>query len=352
MIIAFFISSLKNRAGIERMTIDLANLLSAYHQIYIVSLAEIHTNSIPFTLNKDVTLISLNHEFSWFNVKLISRVRKLVKNIKPDIIVSDAVHIVSITAPALIGLGIPNISWEHFNMKAASRIGFIWRLVAPWLVSKTVVLTHADEKEYKLHLAPNITTIYNFTNIGNQQLTSNCENKIMIAVGRHEQQKGFDLLIRAWAKAETLDWKLKIVGSGSKYNENIELAKVLNVKDSIEFIPNTDCIEKEYIDSSCFVLSSRFEGLVLALIEAKMMGLPSICFDCPYSPKEVIENGIDGWLVESENVDSLSKKISEVIINPLQLRNMGHMAKQDAEKRFSKNSALKQWEQLFLILKK
>ena len=136
---------------------------------------------------------------------------------------------------------------------------------------------------------------------------------------------------------------LTIVGEGELKESNINLAKELGVSDSVVFKTSTPDIAKEFQNASCFVLSSRYEGLVLVLIEAKMMGLPSICFDCPNSPREVIRHGIDGWLVPPENIDALAKEIELRLKDTVTLRLAGEKARTDALKRYSPEAIKSQW---------
>ena len=123
----------------------------------------------------------------------------------------------------------------------------------------------------------------------------------------------------------------------------MKLAKDLGLTDRIEFVEATPDIAHEFQSASCFVLSSRFEGLVLVLIEAKMMGLPCISFDCPNSPREVIRDGVDGVLVPAEDVEALSKTLTMTLQDFGKLKEMGKYAREDALKRYGSEAVVKQW---------
>lgn len=349
MNILLFAEALINRAGIERMTVELAGLLADEHDVSIVLIRSYDSNQSPYKIDSSVKVISLNSKFSGLNIKNIRAFRKIVKSINPDVIISVAVPMVRIVAPAICGLGIKHIAWEHFNLYAGSRKGVMWRLLSARLVDKTVVLTEADAKDYQDRQAPNIIAIPNFTSIGKNE-PSECENKILLAVGRHDNQKGFDMLIKAWAKVGRSDWKLKIVGNGKLKEKHKALASDLNVQESIIFVDSTDNIAHEFQSASCFILSSRFEGLVLVLIEAKMMGLPCISFDCPNSPREIIRDGIDGWLVENGNIDALAERITLTISAPHLLPSYGQKARQDAFARYSPQAVKSMWSNLLTQL--
>lgn len=340
---------LHNRAGIERMTVDLANLLSDEYEVMIVVIDSFSYETCPFKINKKVKVVSLNTSFKKsfknFNVPIIKALRKIFKEERPKAVITVATPLVRLTAPACFGLKIRNIAWEHFNIYAGSKMGTLFKTVAPWFVKNTVVLTKEDERDYQVNYAPRVLTIPNFTNIG-ENLPSKCEKKVVLAVGRHAPQKGFDMLIKAWAKTDAPGWKLRIVGSGDDKQKNEQLAKNLGVWERIEFAEAHPGIAQEFQNASCFVLSSRFEGLVLVLIEAKMMGLPCISFNCPNSPKEVIHNGKDGWLVPKEDIDALAKEMTLRLSNLEALKKAGEEGRKDALERYSPYAVKNEWIKL------
>ncbi len=347
--VTLFCEGLHNRAGIERMTVELANLLVKSYAVDIVVIDRFSFESCPYAIDKGVKVVSLNAEFKkslWnFNLGVIKGLRKHLIKGHTDVIITVATPLVRISAPAIIGLGIKNIGWEHFNIHAGSRIGCLFKIAASWMADVTVALTEADAKSFRALHGRNIVAIPNFTSIGENE-PARCENKVLLAVGRHEPQKGFDMLIKAWAKADAPGWKLRIVGDGSEKEDNKNLAISLGVAGTIEFRDSTPEVAKEFQDASCFVLSSRFEGLVLVLIEAKMMGLPCISFDCPESPKEILHDGIDGILVPPENVDALASAITSALGNHDSLREMGQAGRRDAILRYSPAAIEDKWREI------
>lgn len=139
------------------------------------------------------------------------------------------------------------------------------------------------------------------------------------AVGRLVEQKGFDMLIQAYAQARTKNSrlpKLIIVGIGEQLDELNRLAESLNVQEYVEFYGFTDNPYYIIRNAQAFILSSRHEGMPTALVEAMYLNTPVIAFDCPTGPSELIENGSNGFLVEANNVD----KLADAIIQYEQLR--------------------------------
>lgn len=357
MKVLLFAESLKNRAGIERMTVELANLLLITYDVTILLIDKFNRAECPFSLYPSVNVSSLNsafnkpfHSFDLLNIRNIYLFRKQIKDIKPDVLITVATPLVRISAIGILGLKIKHIAWEHFNLSAGSYLGSIYKKISTRFVDGTVVLSEADKMAFEKGNSAKIFFIPNFTSIGKFYSEKVERKHILLAVGRHAQQKGFDLLLNAWAKVVAPGWKLRIVGSGEEFESNVLLSNQLGIADSVEFLPNTSNISQEFLSASCFVLSSRYEGLVLVLIEAKSLGLPCISFDCPHSPREVIRDGVDGWLVSDGDIDKLAECITDKLSHPSVLITAGEESRKDALARYSPNAVFSQWNRLIQTL--
>lgn len=126
-----------------------------------------------------------------------------------------------------------------------------------------------------------------------------------LAVGRLENQKGFDLLIQIMAQYDKFskNWSLSIVGSGSQRDMLIEMIDNYGLGNRITLIPHAKSLDEYYKQADVFLLSSRYEGMPLVLLEAQGVGLPIISFDCLTGPSEVIDHEENGFLVEPGNID-------------------------------------------------
>jgi len=182
---------------------------------------------------------------------------------------------------------------------------------------------------------------------------STCENKIAIAVGRYTEQKGFDLLIKAWKIVEHKhpDWHLNIYGGGDK-----DFYKKLATEEGLKTIYCHDAVKdiySRYQESSIFVLSSKYEGFGLVLAEAMSCGVPAVSFACPCGPKDIINNGQDGYLIENGNIIELAAKICKTIENEKLRIEMGYNARKNII-RFEEGAIMTQWINLMneLIAKK
>lgn len=194
-----------------------------------------------------------------------------------------------------------------------------------------VALTQGDADDWRriatrVEVIPNPVTLYPDT------VKEYHHSRRIIAVGRLHRQKGFDMLIDAFSLVQKKcpQWSVSIFGGGE--DEKVLKQRILDAKmqDCIFINSPTQDIYSEYQNSDFLVLSSRYEGFGLVLIEAMSCGIPCVAFDCPYGPKDVIEDGYNGLLVDNENVESLAEKILWMCNNPEKCEAMGVVARKSA----------------------
>ncbi|MDE5438556.1 glycosyltransferase family 4 protein [Elizabethkingia meningoseptica] len=208
-----------------------------------------------------------------------------------------------------------------------------------------VVLTEED-KSYWGNLS-NIEVIPNANSFIPSDRAS-LMNKRVIAVGRYDYQKGFDGLIKIWKTIydHNPDWRLDIFGNGPLKDELQDMIKDLNLLDIVQLHPPVKNIVKEYLESSILVMTSRYEGLPMALLEAQACGLPMVAYACKCGPKDIIKDGINGYLIPEGEYQLMSDKLL-TIINNIELRKkMGTMAEQLSHN-FSEEYVMKLWTNLF-----
>lgn len=177
---------------------------------------------------------------------------------------------------------------------------------------------------------------------------SHCTSHQVIAVGRYDRQKGFDLLISAWRKVVEVhpDWTLRIFGDGPLRSALQEQVMVEGVSDTCHLEYPVKNIDDKYAESSIFVLSSRYEGFGLVIIEAMACGLPVVSYTCPCGPLDILKHGEDGLLVEKENVDALARNICRLIENETERKQMGIHARTNVQRYQMSNIAVL-WKNLF-----
>lgn len=212
-------------------------------------------------------------------------------------------------------------------------------------LDRLVVLTEKDKESWvELNNVVVIPDPLSF-----QPLTrSELNNKRVIAVGRYSYEKGYDMLLTAWKKVAQScpGWRLDIFGDGDRSSLE-QLIESLNIdRDTCALHGRTADIEKEYVDSSLFVCSSRFEGFGMVIVEAMACGLPVVSFDCPWGPGSIISDGDDGVLVENANVDALADKIIQVLNSEESMQELAKNAIDKSNKYKLESIALK-WKSLF-----
>jgi glycosyltransferase involved in cell wall biosynthesis len=174
---------------------------------------------------------------------------------------------------------------------------------------------------------------------------------VAVAAGRLNSQKGFDLLIRAWAQvAERCpDWRLEIYGSGPERPALERLIGDYGLADRVALEGRTRALGAAMAAASLYVLSSRFEGFGLVLVEAMGKGLPVVSFDCPRGPSDIVRDGIDGLLVPPEDVSALAQSILALIENEPRRRRLAKAALDKAD-RYRTEAIAPRWDALLADL--
>ena len=212
-------------------------------------------------------------------------------------------------------------------------------------LDKFVVLTEEDKSQWQelsnIEVIPDPLSFHTET-------VSPLTSKRVIAVGRYVYQKGFDLLLHAWAIVEkqNQEWELAIYGQGERepYEQLIDELKI-NRKRCHLYGPTND-IKQEYLNSSVFAFSSRFEGFGMVLVEAMSCGLPVVSFDCPCGPKDIISNNTDGILVPNGEVEELADSLLYFINHVEEIRHFSTNA-QVKSKQYSLDVLSLRWINLF-----
>lgn len=197
-----------------------------------------------------------------------------------------------------------------------------------------VVLTVDDEREYGDMLARSGTKVVRVPN-ALPELTgerSELRRPAIVAAGRLTPQKGFDLLIPAFAQVAQAhpDWQLRIYGSGRQRGRLRALVLEHELYNNVMLMGATEHLGEELREASIFALSSRFEGFGMVIIEAMSKGIPAVSFDCPRGPSEIISDGVDGLLVENGDVDAFARTLTSLVEDEQGRRRMGAAALEKA----------------------
>ena len=372
--IVYCTPSLYMAGGVERV---LTLKASYFAEVYGYNITIITTDGTDkdffFSLSPKVKVVNLNIDFEemWhhsFFKRLLLYItkerlfkKKLTKElicIKPDITISllrREINFLTDIRDNSKKIGEIHINRAHYRNFTPNRTNPVKNLFAKyWMcglvkrikrLDRFVVLTEYDRQAWqdipRVDVIPNPLPFY-------PDLDNAPRRKRVIAIGRYFDEKGYDLLLKAWAIVEKRcnDWELAIYGDGNKsYYEKI--ASSLNLdKRRCQLYNSIHEVQKEYLDSSLFVCTSRFEGFGMGIIEAMACGLPVVAFDCLWGPRSIITNTEDGVLVENGNVKMFAEAILYLIDNPEKLNKMSDNARKNVW-RFNIESIALKWKKLF-----
>jgi len=372
--IAYCIPSLDHSGGMERVLTTKANYLADQlgYDVSIIITDDKGTDPyFPLSEKVQVFQLDVNIDSLWkyptwkrlylYKKKMMLYKRRLVqclKLIKPDITISLLRREINFLCDIKDGSAkLGEIHFGRYRYREANFSflpQFVNQLITKrWMaqldqkvqqLDRFVVLTHEDAYYWKglsnLAVIPNPITI-------ERGDVSACSSKQVIAVGRYTHQKGFDLLIYAWQIVHKRhpNWTLNIYGGGDN-NVYQALVSKLSLNESVICHRQVNDILKKYVRCSIFILSSRFEGLPLVLMEAMSVGLPCVSFACPCGPRDIIHDGEDGILCENGNIQALAEGICKLIEDESLRKEMGRKAAINIQ-RYNLDIIMQQWDQLF-----
>jgi glycosyltransferase involved in cell wall biosynthesis len=258
----------------------------------------------------------------WTDVQLVRKLRELASGVV--IGTRPAYNLVAarLAPPGVVTVGVENMNFHSHRRRLAREMRREFRRF-----DAVVVLTAEDARDYHAELNGSPTRIEQIPNalpeLGGG--TAALEEKAVVAAGRLTGQKGFDLLIRAFARVarERPDWQLRIYGDGRQREKLERLIADLGLDGSVRLMGATSHIGEELARGSVFALSSRFEGFGMVLVEAMSKGLPVVSFDCPRGPSEIVDDGVDGVLVPNGDVDAFASALLALIDDEERRRALG-----------------------------
>ncbi len=327
--------------GAERVAATLANhWVGLGDEMSLVTVAS--SSSDFYELDRRIERVALDLSRSsknWRqslsnNLRIVRALRATIRSLKPDVVVSfvDVVNIRVLIAA--LGTGVPVIVEEHIDPTVYSigKLAAILRRLLYWRARTVVVLTDGVAQwatrivaRKAIRVIPNPIS-KQFGNLHEPRAHASRYN--LIAMGRMESQKGFDLLLKAFAQCADAHpaWTLNIIGQGSERDRLSALANEIGIAHRVKLQGLVKEPEKMLRQADMFVLSSRFEGFPMALLEAMACGLPVLSFDCRSGPGEIIRDGFDGILVPPEDVDALAKAMSHLMGAESERKRLGEHA--------------------------
>ncbi|MBA2947592.1 glycosyltransferase family 4 protein [Streptomyces sp. PSKA28] len=288
--------------------------------------------------------------YRYFNRHVEDAVIAYVASLRDGVLVTTRPALNFLAARHATG-GVIRVAQEHMN-HGTHRVDVQRRIVECYPEFDAVaVLTERDRQDYE-QLLPG-TRVIRIPNAVHtlDQIPSRPESKIAVAAGRLFPQKGFDLLIPAWARLveKYPDWQLRIYGSGEKKAELRALIEEHHLYNHVFLMGHTDRLDDELAKASFYVLSSRFEGLPMVMIEAMSHALPVVAFDCPTGPADVLTHGVDGLLVPAQDTDALADAMGRLMADQELRAEMGVAALMTSAS-YGPGSVHPRWEALFTEL--
>lgn len=364
MRLTLVVSSLAS-GGAERVMAILANHWAKDgHDITIVTFAS--ATEDRYSLSPAVTRIALNLMLQSRtparalrnNWRRVRQLRRAIQTSRPHAVISFLSTTNVLTLAATRNLGLPVVVAERIDPREEP-------LAAPWAGMRRLLYPRAnalvvqtpDVADWavrlvaadKVHVIPNpilpVTCSSEDDPAAPEWLTGlGCT---VLAMGRLTRQKGFDLLLQAFAKClpRHPEWSLVILGEGEERHSLETLARDLGISDHVVLPGHVSEPARVLRHADLFVLASRYEGFPNALLEAMVWGVPVIATDCPSGPRHIVRDGVDGLLVSREDVEALALAMQHLMSMPDTRHQFGARAV-DVVQRFSIGDVLHRWSHL------
>lgn len=374
MKIVYCLQALHRRGGIERVLTTKANYLAALgHEVHIVTTDQ-RDGTIAFELDPRIQLhdLGLNYELDndlgrFGRLKALlqkrplhrERLSRLLRELKPDITVSTFFQEASLL-PSLSD-GSKKVLEMHssrltpvlmypkeryiFRLLGRLRIWANERLARKY--DRVVILTHEELPLW--HKLSNVCVIPNALPFTAENLSADMSSKRVIAVGRFEYQKNFKELIDIWAllpEEIRHEWHLDIYGDGYHRWAYMDQIEALSLSNSVSIHKPSGEIKQRYLEHSIYCMTSHYEGLPMVLLEAQTLGLPVVTYACPSGAKDIVSDGVDGFLVAAGDKRAFVERLLSLMQDEDLRRRMGVQA-QVASKRFALDKVMAQWLSLF-----
>lgn len=356
--------------GIENAIITLANLLCEKYEVEILSVYRLYKEPV-FDLDKRVKVNYISNikpnkkemlyylkkkNFSMLfkglgasahtgyvkYIKTAYILRKLETNV---IISTRTVH--NLLVSMFVKKGIKKIAWEHSHHNNNKR--YIRNLVRS---CKNVDYLVPVSKElgdfYEQYLGKKVYNIPNcLDSMPSKPSKLGATN--LISVGRLSKEKGYDDLLRLFKRVNMKhpDWRLNIIGDGIMKDDLLNLSRELKLGDKVVFhgYQNKDYINDCLSNSSIYVMTSHTECFPLVLMEAMSFGVPCLSYTSAQGANEIIDDGINGYLIKNRNEDEMIEKIDALIENKKLRTSLGKNAREKS-KEYSGEVILQKWDKL------
>lgn len=365
MKIVYLNANYTRSGGTEKILCQKANyLIEKGYDVSIITLLKA-TNQPFFSYDKRIHIYELNMDSENTNKQnialFINKLDEALLEIKPDISIATDMRLGKYLYRASDSS--KKILESHFSkFKRKNKLSWlnsfsIGHLIVNLFVYKQtqiikkfdqyVVLTYEDREQWR-NLKQAVTVIPNVVEY-QEPINIDYSSKQIIGVGRLSGQKAWDHLIDIWSKLAKKypEWQVKVYGDGEKKNELNKLIKAHKIEDSFTINPATPDIIQKYKESSIFVMTSRYEGLPMVLIEAMSLGLPTVTYKYKCGPKDYITDQQTGYLIDLFNKNMFAEVLAKLMDNEEIRCKVGKAAQRDITPKLNKDRIMNEWISLF-----
>jgi amylovoran biosynthesis glycosyltransferase AmsD len=355
--VAVLINDMNAAGGIQRVAANLVRDLRPWYDTVLLSVEALKKSPVFYEKGLDFQSLSRDRRFGGslgrfsFLAGTGLPLRRWVEREQVDTVLAIWYEWAALAAVAL-PRRVKRIGCEHISFDDATPKMRRLRAITYRHLDCAVSLTDEDQP-HLARICRDVRTIPNYVRHFDPAPYAERE-KILLTVGHLDGRKGVDRLL--WGLKPALlahpDWKLVVVGGGERghtdwgYMDYVSvLLNVLELQGRVEFHPATSRIDDWYRRASLYVMGSRREGLPMVLIEAKAHGLPVVAFDCPTGPKEIVRDGMDGFLIDNDS-EAFAAAAASLMADPALRLRMSAAAQEDVARRFSPEQVLGQWRAL------
>lgn len=359
MRIILTVACIHKMGGTEKATVDLANLLASdsKNEVIIVSYYKKMSTKYEwsnYNINKTIKVIYfdsktdyLNLDFRLYKLQQILnsyRFSYYLRKLKPSSVIHSQIENVGKIKNARNNL---IIHTSYQAIKQSNLAKYLLKIQKRFL-DNIVLLSPEDAEDLNKDLRLKKGVYIPNTLDLEIKMRTNLENKKIIFLGRlNNSVKQIDHIIKAISivkeNQKLGDWKLHIYGEGEDYNFLSELIKKSRLENQAILVGKTSNIDDTLKKSDIMILTSKYEGLPMSLLEGAGSGLALISYDCSNSIKYIIENKINGYIIPQDNIIELASKLQIMIENDDLRKKMGNNSLLIMEGNFDNKNILKKW---------
>lgn len=350
--ICFFSGDITRSGGTERVSARLANALKegGEYEVCFLSITE-QAEKTFYPIDPEIERYKLARKWMAPGPKyipIIGKLRKFLKEKKIDIIIDIDIVLDILSIPATRGLNTKVVSWEHFNCEHEQSV--LYRRLISKLTTRfsdyIITLTEEDKNNYQKILGrkTGISAIYNMPPEMRRNEGASMEN-VIVTAGRLTYQKGTEYLAKVAVPVlkKHSDWKWLVLGDGEERDILEKAISVNSLENQLVLEGTVENVESYLERAKLFVLTTRYEGFGMCLVEALKMKVPCVSFDVKVGPSEIISNRQNGILIPPFDCEKMVEVINGLIETPEMLEELSANTTIGLE-RFDENRIIEAWK--------